>query len=126
MNHELNMQIAEFMGWTDFTVEYLYHTAPPVVWGIRPDSKSGIKELVPDFPGSLDAAFEMEAEIERLGLWDAYVAALERLTEVYIHNRVGSDAIYIQWPRPIDLWQLIYAAPEQRCKAALEAVREKT
>ena len=128
MNHELNTRLAEeVMGWKN--VGPLRGGNVP--FGERSDDynkdhpTNPLKDQVSDYSGSLDAAWQMEEEIERRGVRNAYIAALERLTEAYVHDKVGADAIYMQWPRPADLWLLIHATPEQRRKAALEAVREK-
>ena len=112
MNHELNKQIAkEVMGWTKLSWWY------PIV-GIPPDAPAaldGKQEYVkvPDYSGSLDAAHQVESQIYRDELQDVYV---DQLTKI-----VGS------WPLDSHyaLWILIHATPKQRCRAALEAVREK-
>ena len=101
MNHELNARVAErVMGWK-------------VHWydGVPNYMRDGWVVLVPDFSGSLDAAWEMEEELERRGLCDEYEHAL----------------VTIAWSERLhparSAWRLIHATPEQRCEAALEAVK---
>ncbi len=61
--------------------------------------------------GSLDAAWEMEVEIERRGLCDEYEYAL----------------VTIAWSERLHparaAWRLIHATAEQRCEAVLEVMR---
>ena len=93
MNHELNWQVAEkVMG-----ERYLDYD-------------------LPDYSGSLDAAWEMEEEIERRGRRTIYTVRLE--------DALWKDA---KWPldRTQNLWRLIHATSTQRCEAALEAAKEK-
>jgi len=89
------------MGWTI----HFYEEVPNY-------RRDGWVVLVPDFSGSLDAAWQMEEEIERRGLLGDYVAALQS------HLRIlGRHVIEV-----METWELIHATPEQRCRAALEAV----
>jgi len=150
MNHELNAQVAEeVMGWKRH--EWLGHpalqktvicrtcggTRATAARDLRPGEGAGDDdwpqlspeerirdycqpphEVMPDYSGSLDAAWQMEDEIERLGLHRAYVGRLQEHWPNY----------GIQWVVPMRemQWRLIHTTPEQRCRAALGAVREKT
>ena len=93
MNDELNWQVAE------------------KVMGERYLGKN-----VPDYSSSLDAAWLMEEEIAQRKLIRKYVFALEDI--VWSAGR-SQQAILDEWPSPHELWQLIHATPEQRCRAAL-------
>ncbi len=69
---------------------------------------------IPDFSGSLDAAHKMEAELEMQGVQHEYMWKLKKV----IADELGPN-VRLTW------WPIIRATPEQRCRAALEAVREK-
>jgi len=121
MNHELNAQVAEeVMGWT--------HISRISHFGYPPSGPIGDNELgppywagrigavrVPDYSGSLDAAWEMEKEIKRRLLLYPYVNALLRQADLFDCFPMGCS----------DCWDIIHATPGQRCRAALEAVKEK-
>ena len=120
MNHELNAQVAEeVMGLKDVSCHPGDHapldtSATIYVGGSRFHGPDSDRQLVPDFSGSLDAAWLMEEEIERRGLQTQYVGELWALLEL--------DTI----PYGTTYWPMAHATPEQRCRAALEAVRERT
>jgi len=110
MNHELNMQIAQEVTRLKGAGIPAGNTIPGYL------GEDGWWRGLPDYSGSLDAAWQMEDEIERRGgrpLQDAYVVALR--------NILWPSILVIPY-----LWDIIHATPEQRCRAALEAVREKT
>ena len=118
MNHELNAQVAEeVMGWIVQRMPF-----PPIyVVEVPPDGEDWTEAWlpIPDFSGSLDAAWQMEEEIERRGI--AMVTAYEKeLSWIVGDTRQGEPFIC-----SYDPWLFIHATPEQRCRAALEAVREK-
>ncbi len=111
MNHELNAQVAEeVMGWKNTRLIRAHRISTPPVYiplGKHPDGKNS-EERIPDFSGSLDTAWQMEEEIARRGLQLAYTRAFKTV-----------------FVKPPTFWGLIHATAEQRCRAALEAVREK-
>ena len=113
-NHELNAQVAEeVMGWI------VLRSGPAPLYIIELPIKANAWLPVPDFSGSLDAAWQMEEEIERRELRYRYAQVL--YAECLELN--GGN-----WGLGFDrglIWLLIHATPEQRCRAALEAVRER-
>ena len=119
INHKLNAQVAEeVMGWKN--VGPLQGGNVP--FGERPDDynedhpTNPMIDQVPDYSGSLDAAWQMEEEIERRGR-DCLCLYVRRV--IWNCGGVGHP------DSPQTLWRYIHATPEQRCEAALEAVREK-
>jgi len=64
-----------------------------------------------DYSDSLDAAFEMEEEIKRRGLHRAYCIKMRRMVFG------GMESLFD--------WGLVHATAEQRCEAALEAVKQR-
>ncbi len=112
MNRELNKQVAgEVMGWKKLGWYPLAGIPPgtpvtPITYAVE----------VPDYSGSMDAAFEMEEEIERQGEEWPYSSAL--LLIACAHEGFRPEDVG-------DTWDIIHATPEQRCKAALKTVREK-
>ena len=109
MNHELNAQVArEVLGWI---VEISVPFGTPCVITSGPDEPHR-HERIPNYSGSLDAAFEMEEELERRDLKGAYVQYLT-------WNSGSIDNLN----SPYALWEIIHASPAQRCEAALEAVK---
>lgn len=68
---------------------------------------------VPDYQGSIDAAFEVEAAIERRGL--------EQLYAYLLTNLLGFPDEHYLWTYD-NLWTMLHATPRQRCLAALSAV----
>ena len=106
MNHELNTQIAtEMMGWI------VQRGGPYSIYvtELAPDGEAWTEAWlpVPDFSGSLDATYGMEKEIKRRGLHLEYARLMD------FHAPGWSS------------WRFLHATPEQKCRAALEAVREK-
>jgi len=119
MNHELNAQVAErVMGLGSENIARNTHYHFPGEMG-RYCGRYGYSVLldIPDYSGSLDAAWQMEEEIERQGLHGSFVREL-----VWAAADSAGD---FNLQSPYALWLLIHATPEQRCEAALEAVREK-
>ena len=128
MNHELNAQVAEeVMGWQRHN--WLHPAMQKTVYcptcgNTKPKAKLEYADepfpfcfhlAMPDYSGSLDAAWEMEEELGQRGLYVDYTVGLLRV--------VSGRA---RWPESYHaVWELIRATPEQRCRAALEAVREK-
>lgn len=65
---------------------------------------------------SIYYAFQVEDRIAELGLQARYVINLAKLVDPRVKQ---DDAIMSLW------WNLVHASPEQRCRAALECVKEK-
>lgn len=108
MNHELNAQVAkEVMGWT-VTTRNLFGI---YVSKSFPCTRASL--AIPNFSGCLDAAWQMEEKIKPV-LHMIYIDALREI--------VWLDLSATGYCPPF--W-LAHATPEQRCKAALEAVRER-
>ena len=81
---------------------------------------------MPNYSGSLDAAFEMEEEIERRGLHQEYIQELLQWSSSTPTRDIASwQHPHLRGPGARTLWRVAHATPEQRCRAALEAVREK-
>ena len=70
-----------------------------------------------DYSGSPDAAWHMEEEIERRPGFYRYVVALMKVLNIAYPLRLPDHC------KPRAFWKFAHATPEQRCLAALEAVR---
>lgn len=70
--------------------------------------------FIPDYSTDPNDAFDMEEEIQRRGLANAYGKELDRLlrTETFLD---GS---------PVGPFAIAHASPRDRCRAALRAVRQ--
>lgn len=87
---------------------------------LRPDDGSaewlgdGQKQL-PRYSTDISVAFEMENHLEQIGLVDEYGFQVYAITEAD-ETRAGI--------RNTNMFKIVHASPEQRCKAALLAVLE--
>lgn len=85
------------------------------------DFRAGIS--LPHYSDEIAAAFKVEDRIAELGLHVKYLRALIDLA-VLADAEWQTSEIYSAW-LPNGLWPIVHASPEQRCRAALEAVKEK-
>lgn len=109
---ELDAQCAdEVLGiavtWEHHSPQYY----PPRPAGVScwPDTE---RRMVPPYSSDLTACASLEASIARRGLQEAYVAALALLLT---GNYIDCESV--------DLFLLVTASAESRCRAALAAVR---
>ena len=96
----------------DFTKERVVDVADSAFFSSFPDTPDrGRVIAVPPYTESILATHQVEAEIERRGLQRPYLQALSEEVRC-----VSSDPY-------VSLWAMLRATPEQRCRAALRAVR---
>jgi hypothetical protein len=108
MSRELDAECGRALGWV------VDQQNPKTVYaGYASDGK--YSEL-PPFSTDPAAARQLEDEIERRGLQDAYIEVLVELCNT-------PDLNLDQWPKFIDIFALLRATPEQRARAFLEAVK---
>ena len=120
MHHELNARVArEVMGLgpPDQAQQRHYHFPGENTRYSGRYSSYSVLLNIPDFSGCMNAAHEMEKEIERRGNIPK-LSYLEALEEV-----LGNPSLDEPYLLPYSIWAYVHATPEQRCEAALEAVR---
>lgn len=71
---------------------------------------------VENYATDIAAAMKAEDRIAELGLQGRYVINLAKIVDPRIKQ---DDAIMTLW------WNLVHASPDQRCRAALQCVKEK-
>ena len=103
---ELDAQIAErIMGWKEVHPQ---DKARVVFWGKKQDKAGRWRSArVPDYSTEPGLASEVEERIRELGLFERYTKELARIAQ--------AQGLPAGW-----------AAPAQRCRAALKAVRTKS
>lgn len=118
----LDEQIAErLFGWERYVSAD--HTSHPklrdfgIIYGWRKDGKNlGLD--VPHFSDDPALVRAVEDEIERRELQNLYAYALADVLNI-------GDGWRYEGPGGSELWALIRATPEQRCRAALKALEER-
>ena len=99
---------------------------------VRPDGHRYIAEDLPDFVNSFDEVRMVEDEIARRGQGEAYLDALCRILQ-FSSDGIAGDPKHFDlslWATgfvSIDaLFALLRTTPDQRCRAALQVLKEPT
>lgn len=110
---EMDVAVAEHVMGHDVLGGVTQHTKSGDTWETRENCyicATGTKVIdLPHYTTDANATREMEAEIQRRGLWLEYTYAL-----------LGYDNI--EEMNTEDLWKVITATPADRCRAALRVV----
>jgi hypothetical protein len=72
----VDRRLAELLGWKQLRKGYLSGNVDYGLYGSPPDNPLTLR-MVPDYPNDLNAMAEVEAELEKRGLWDDYSYELE-------------------------------------------------
>lgn len=137
MSRELDREVATLLGWTvqpwidSNSGKTFYKIVDPNgkeqrVYNsvIIYDTELRAWKNVPQFSTNIDAAWQVESEIERRGLAVVYVAALCRVLNLATYG-FGPMFESGEWDTD-DMWRFLRATPEERCRAALAAATEET
>ena len=106
LHRELDAKIAELMG-----LPVKYHTNNPNnerFYYLDVPDHNGMCPDLPHYSRDISAAYQMEERIKELGLEEKYINRLIRL--------LGISAPYLD-----QLFILVHATPEDRCRAAVLA-----
>lgn len=127
MTRDVDIQIAQALGWTDIIVsdDTGRIRLPLAQWRAdHPDQTpiyvTGRSPEMPDWPSSVVPHYEediawLEDEVERRGLQHAYINALIIVVEPDVSIDDLSDAL-------MPVWRLLRAAPGRRAQAFLRAL----
>lgn len=92
--------------------------SPELVARSQEEMRGGRYWDLPAYSSSISYAFQVQDRIAELGLQEEYVDALSEIAGKGLAGPVLSF--------PHEIWLFyVHASPEQRCRAALEAVKEK-
>ncbi len=115
---ELSVAVArEVMGWTSLGAHLWHDRQTDTVYYTGHDpTRVFVPHSVFDPSRDLLHARIVEAQIEHLGKWQAYIDVLVRKVNVEDHTITWAYAHVVQQA-------LLHATPVQRCRAGLQAVR---
>jgi hypothetical protein len=93
-----------------------------VGYWVFPNGDRLLSGEIPDYADDHNAARLVEDEIERRGLQEEYIKALTRQLDLNVFVASASGDYRAFEFHPDEAWAFLHAAPEKRCRAALQAI----